>query len=257
MPQFDTKEFYVTYTNTGNMPWFRDVVRLGTQYNSDWALFNSFHNFDDTNIVEFRQNYARIQMQDDGPIMPGQDATFRFTLTANFGALPNSGVVFNLVADKALGLAKAGWFSDDSRTYFDVKVTQVTDPGALSAYVAYQDPKNIVIKRGESAQAFLEIINTGKIVWPPDTVVLATTNPNLRISRLYTKNDSWASPSYIFMTNDAPVRPNEPAFFSFSLTPDNQFVSGDEQFQLYVSIPFVQSWWIPGSLVTFRVTVTD
>lgn len=262
MPQFDIREVFVTYTNTGNMPWFSDVVRLAPINDFNWNKLFYFYNPEDQNWVGFDTDYARIQMVDGGPVMSGQDGTFRFTLKGNFGA-ESSGIWFLPVADKALGQAPDGWFPDDETCVLSVDMLYAVDPMTgnvvtdnVSAQLVFKTP-DFTVKRGASGTVHAVFNNTGKIVWPPDVVCLVTANPKRRDSHLYSSDGNWFSPQFIHMINNDPVRPGQQATFEFTATPDDQFVTGDEAFQLLIFLPGVNSWDIPGGSVSYNVTVTD
>jgi len=244
--QFDTATLTATFTNTGTMPWFPDVIFLGVPY-PFW--FSAFYTPDGN-----WESTKRIRMQNTAAVMPGQDATFTFDATANLGIYGGT-FAMQLVADKAAGLMPPQWFGSQGNVGLPIAIDYIM-PSNLGAVLVSKSP-DCTIKRGESQQLSFVFKNTGKISWYPDMMSLETV-PAGQDSHLYATDGSWFEYDKIPMQNTAPVRPGEEATFQFTATPDSTAVTGDQTFEIKITFPLVNIWTFgSGGQGTIHVTVTD
>ncbi len=246
--QFDTTTLTATFTNTGNMPWFPDVVFLGIPYPYWFATYYTPKGNWETNHL--------IRMQNTAAVMPGQDAIFSFGATANIEASGGGGAFpFQLVATKAAGLMPPQSFGSQGNVGISIDINYVQTPGNLAAVLVSKSP-DCTIQRGQSAQLSFVFKNTGKISWYPDLMLLATLDGNA--SPMYTSTDgSWFEDNKIPMQNTAPVGPGESASFVFTATPNGSAVTGNQSFELNITYPFVDVWTCgAGGQGTIHVTVT-
>jgi hypothetical protein len=242
--QFDSAPLSVTFTNTGTMPWFPDVVFLGltrSGYGSVWY----------TEGAENWVSSTRIRMQNTRPVMKGEDAVFTFPITANPGVV--WGFEGQLVADKPVGLLPAGWFGSQGNAQWHLPIINPFDPGALSAQLVSKSP-DCTIKRGTSQTLKIVLKNTGTVSWYPDIAYLV---PEGGAEELYTDDGNWFSSDGIMMKNTDSVKPGEEATFEFSATPGASFTTGSQSFQLTLRVYLVMYKTVSGGLEAIHVTVTD
>jgi streptogramin lyase len=238
---FDTTTLTATFNNTGNMPWFPDTVFLGLQT----PQFSSY--YDATGDWE---SPTRIRMQNTSAVMPGQDAVFTFDATASLQATGGS-YTLQLVADKAAGLAPRQWFGSPGNVTWNIALTPVTQPGVLTGQLVSRSP-DTTITRGQPQTLELVFENTGKITWYPDIAFL---RPQGGAANLYTSDGNWLETASIAMQNTQPVKPGEQATFSFAATPNADFQSGSQTFQVAMSVPAVWGADVAGAAGSIYVTV--
>lgn len=248
VPQFDGTNLSVTFTNTGNMPWFPDVVFLGTK--TGGTIDSTYWYTNDGNWV----SKSRIRMQNMVPVMPGEDAVFDLTATAAFGAYP--WLMLELVADKAAGVVPAGWFGSQGDATWHLPLIFPWDAGSLTGELVDKSP-DCTIRRGDSQTLRFVFRNTGKITWYPDMAYLDYVPPGSGAAGLFTDDGNWFTVNKISLKDMVPVKPGEEGTFEFLATPDSHAETGDYGFHIRMDIWFVAGWDVKGTEETIRITVTE
>lgn len=76
------------------------------------------------------------------------------------------------------------------------------------------------------------VMNTGTLAWDPAVVFLGTADDYDRESHLYTNDGNWISRTRIRMQGTSAVEPGEEALFRFTVTPDVNYTSSYQSFEL-------------------------
>jgi hypothetical protein len=246
--RYESGQLKFEYKNTGTIEWDPNVVYLGTSHPRDRT----------THLYTQNDSWAsqtRIKMQETLPVNPGSTATFIFLVTPDEFYWSDS-QVFELRADSNYKDIPAGWFGESS--YGEIYVT-VTDRYTYEATLTYKTP-DITLNRYQSGQLTMKFRNTGTLEWHPNVVHLGTSYPHDRTTHLYTDDDTWLTYNRISMSQTSPVQPGEEGEFTFTITPDSEYVSSNQAFELvsddiYNGIP--TKWFGGNGYTEIKVTVSE
>jgi len=103
--------------------------------------------------------------------------------------------------------------------------------GPYYGVVTYQTP-NITTNQYEITPVEIDFLNTGSVAWDTSVVYLGTADPYDRTTDLYRNDGNWISQNRIRMQNTSPVLPGQTAIFKFTVTPDVNFTSSYQSFEL-------------------------
>ncbi|MEQ8190523.1 MAG: hypothetical protein ABRQ39_21330 [Candidatus Eremiobacterota bacterium] len=107
---------------------------------------------------------------------------------------------------------------------------------ATPAYNAELTVKSadITIDKYDVKEVRIEFKNTGILPWDPARVHLAPSNPRNRITHLQYPGDTnnWLSATRIKMQQKSPVEPGQIAEFIFYISPDSEYISGIQGFEM-------------------------
>jgi len=237
--RYQTKQLRVEFQNTGNVAWDPDVVHLGTapppSYDRDTHLSVS----DGYWIMDNPSN--RIKMTNSSPVQPGQTAVFLFSISPD-SQYNSSNQGFELVADDYYQGVPNQWFGSDG--YVDIYVT-VENP-YYQANLTYESPATTVT-RYQTKQLQINFTNTGNVAWDPDVVHLGTAPPPSydRDTHLSVNDGNWIidnPTNRINMVGTSDIPPGQTAVFSFDISPDSQYNSSNQGFELvadssYMGLP--------------------
>jgi len=203
----EEKSVWIDLKNTGEATWYRDganPIRLGTDRDQDHAslMFVSDSGWLANN---------RIQLE-DWQVKPGEVGRFKFTVQGG----GSSGTIREYYRPVVEGLK---WL-DDLGIYIEV-TTKEADYGA--SWVD-QSENSLVLKTGKKARVWVELENTGDVVWRKDgnnPVRLGTDRSLDRVSSFYSQG-YWPSENRAAEMKKNMVYPGDSVRFEVVLAaPDN------------------------------------
>jgi hypothetical protein len=199
----------VKIKNEGTKTWYKNEVHLGTNDPKDRGSHFSHPNYS-TGLNPDWLSDNRVQMQEES-VGPGQEATFKITITANGNPLREGThrEEFQLVKDGPGSF----WFGDFS-LYWDINVIEPID---YFFHWVSQSP-HPVISKGGTKELTVKVKNLGKVAWDPAIIHLGTDRPKDRNCGFYTPGAGWISTNRIKMTNTSSVKTGEEATFTFTIT---------------------------------------
>lgn len=194
---------WIDFKNTGKVPWYRDgdfPVRLGTNQPQDR---NS--GFADAGNSWLSAN--RIEMSQWG-VEPGDVARFRFVVKA--GNTP--GIYqeyFRLVAENVT------WMEDQG-VYIQI---EVPSPQYKAEFIS-QSENPIVLSEGRKARLWVELKNTGNVVWTKDgdTPVRLATDRNADRASIFYSPGYWISSNRAASMKKNAVSPGDTVRFEVVVT---------------------------------------
>ncbi len=240
-------ELMFQYKNTGTIEWDPSVVYLGTSNPHDRTT--KLYTQNDSWVSQ-----TRIKMEEITPVYPGSTATFKFLITPDeFFWSGSEG--FELRADSPYKDNPACWFGESS--YGAVYVT-VTDRYMYQGNLIYKTP-DMTVTRHQTGQIHMKFKNTGTMEWHRNVVHLGSSSPRNRVTHLYTEDGTWLTYNRISMVQTSPVQPGEEADFIFTITPDSDYTSSLQAFELVADDVYIipDQWFGGNSYGEVRVNVSE
>ena len=198
----ESYEFELQLRNTGDYPWQRASINLGTDQARDRTpVFTRGAGWLSTNRVELIE----------ASVAAGDIGTFRFTYTVPDGITPGTyREYFRPVYDGV------GWL-EDMAIYWDITVLATANK-YHAAWVSQNSYPTLLA--GQSYQFEVVLKNTGTTDWVQSVVKLGTSRDFNRTS-VFTRATGWLDTNRVEMV-ETTVAPNNNGTFRFTLTvPDN------------------------------------
>jgi len=138
--------------------------------------------------------------------------------------------------------------------------TITATPNYNAELVVVKNP-NITIDKYDVKEVRIEFKNTGILPWDPARVHLAPSNPRNRITHLQYPGDTnnWLSATRIKMQQKNPVEPGQIAEFIFYISPDSEYKSGPQGFELVADSIYegVTHWFGQNGYAEVNIEVSE
>ncbi|MFA4930260.1 MAG: N-acetylmuramoyl-L-alanine amidase [Patescibacteria group bacterium] len=213
----EEKSVWIDFKNTGKTPWYKDSdypVRLGTanpqDRNSALAVVDS--GWLSANRIEMSQ----------WSVEPGEVARFRFTLKAGNNSSGVYQEYFRPVVENVT------WMEDQG-VYIQIEVVE----SQYMALFVEQSENPITLSSGRKARLWVELKNTGNVVWTKDSdtpVRLATDRDPDRASIFYSPG-YWISDNRAASMKKNAVSPGDSVRFEVVVTAPDEPGSYREYFR--------------------------
>ena len=120
---------------------------------------------------------------------------------------------------------------------------------------------DITIDKYDVKEVRIEFKNTGILPWDPARVHLAPSNPRNRITHLQYPGDTnnWLSATRIKMQQKSPVEPGQIAEFIFYISPDSEYRSGPQGFEMVADSIYegVTHWFGQNGYAEVNIEVSE
>jgi len=127
------------------------------------------------------------------------------------------------------------------------------------AELIFQSPDRTV-QRYATTELRADFKNIGSIAWDPNVVFFGTSNPYNRLTHVFTNDGNWISQYRIKMQQKTPVPPGGVAEFIFYATPDVDFFTSPQNFEMRADSTYEglePQWFGTDGAVEIMVTVID
>ena len=235
----DQAELTLNIKNTGNVSWKNsgsNPINLGASNPRD--RISPF--FTSGNWL----NAARPAKLTEAEVLPGQVATFTWTITAP----RNSGEYREFYTPVVEGRQ---WMADATFNYY-IKV----DNRVSYQFISQASSKNLAnLLPGEEASLGLTVKNTGSITWKKsgiNTVNLGTSNPNDRPSSVY--HSSWLNAGRPTSFDQTEVKPGEIATFEWVIKAPN---APGTNLREYYNLVMEGFTWMPAVNFNYYIAVSE
>lgn len=120
---------------------------------------------------------------------------------------------------------------------------------------------DMTIDRYYVREVRIDFKNTGILPWDPNRVHLGTSNPRNRITHLQYPGDTnnWLSATRIKMQQKSPVEPGQIAEFIFYISPDSEYISGPQGFEMVADSIYegVTHWFGQNGYAEVNISASD
>lgn len=202
----EEKTVWIDFKNTGEAIWYRDgdnPVRLGTDREKDHAseIYVEDAGWLAPNRIEMSQ----------WSVKPGETARFKFTVKSQ----ATEGVVREYFRPVIEGLR---WL-EDMGVYIEVK----TNSASYAADWVSQSDSPLVLTAGKKARIWVELENTGNVVWRRDgeNAVHLGTDRSLDRDSVFYSSDYWVSENRAAEMKRSMVYPGDSVRFEIVVTAPN------------------------------------
>lgn len=213
----EQRTVWLDLKNIGKTPWYKDgdyPVRLGTDNSTDR---NS--GFYEKNGGWLAPN--RVEML-QWSVQPGEVARFRFTIAAN--------QVAGVYKEYFRPVVENVTWMEDMGIYMQIEVSSAN----YKAELVGQSEKSFAMGTGKTARLWVEIKNTGNVVWrnDGDTPIRLGTDKELDRQSSFYNPGYWISPNRPTGMKKNSIAPGEVARFEINVKAPQQSGKYNESFRL-------------------------